>query len=49
MPIEEVKERVSMALDRGIGAIKLKVGQPDPMVDLKRIEAVRKHIGDAFR
>ncbi|MCP3383435.1 mandelate racemase/muconate lactonizing enzyme family protein [Bradyrhizobium sp. CCGUVB4N] len=46
MPIEEVKERVSMALDKGIGAIKLKVGQPDPMVDLKRIEAVRNHIGD---
>ncbi|MCG2628181.1 MULTISPECIES: mandelate racemase/muconate lactonizing enzyme family protein [Bradyrhizobium] len=46
MPIEEVKERVSMALEKGIGAIKLKVGQPDPMVDLARIEAVRKHIGD---
>lgn len=46
MPIEEVKERVSMALDNGIGAIKLKVGQPDPMVDLNRIEAVRDHIGD---
>ncbi|WP_245287915.1 mandelate racemase/muconate lactonizing enzyme family protein [Bradyrhizobium sp. Ec3.3] len=46
MPIEEVKERVSMALDKGIGAIKLKVGQPDPMIDLQRIEAVRKHIGD---
>ncbi|MBR1175210.1 mandelate racemase/muconate lactonizing enzyme family protein [Bradyrhizobium sp. KB893862 SZCCT0404] len=46
MPIEEVKQRVSMALDKGIGAIKLKVGQPDPMVDLQRIEAVRKHIGD---
>jgi L-alanine-DL-glutamate epimerase-like enolase superfamily enzyme len=46
MPIEEVKERISMALHKGIGAIKLKVGQPDPMVDLQRIEAVRKHIGD---
>jgi L-alanine-DL-glutamate epimerase-like enolase superfamily enzyme len=46
MPIEEVKDRVTMALEKGIGAIKLKVGQPDPMVDLKRIEAVRNHIGD---
>jgi L-talarate/galactarate dehydratase len=46
MPIEEVKERISMALHNGIGAIKLKVGQPDPMVDLQRIEAVRKHISD---
>nr|WP_083519500.1 mandelate racemase/muconate lactonizing enzyme family protein [Bradyrhizobium jicamae] len=46
MPIEEVKERISMALNTGIGAIKLKVGQPDPMIDLQRIEAVRKHIGD---
>ena len=46
MPIEEVKERVSMALDKDIGAVKLKVGRPDPMVDLQRIEAVRNHIGD---
>jgi L-talarate/galactarate dehydratase len=47
MPIEEVKERVSMALDKDIGAVKLKVGRPDPMVDLQRIEAVRNHIGNA--
>lgn len=45
MEIAEVKDRVSMALDQGIGAIKLKVGQPDPMIDLARIEAVRDHVG----
>jgi L-talarate/galactarate dehydratase len=45
MDIGEVKERVSMAIDRGIGGIKIKVGQPDPMIDLQRIEAVREHIG----
>lgn len=45
MEIDEVKERIDIALGQGIGAIKLKVGQPDPMIDLARIEAVRDHIG----
>ncbi len=45
MDIAEVKERVSMAIDKGIGGIKIKVGQPDPMIDLKRIEAIRAHVG----
>jgi L-alanine-DL-glutamate epimerase-like enolase superfamily enzyme len=45
MDIGEVKERVSMALDRGICGIKLKVGQPDPQIDLERIAAIRGHIG----
>lgn len=45
MDIEEVKDRVSMAIERGIGGIKIKVGQPDPMIDLERIEIIRAHIG----
>ncbi len=45
MDIAEVKERTSMAIESGVGGIKLKVGQPDPMIDLERIEAVRAHIG----
>ncbi|WP_280517801.1 L-talarate/galactarate dehydratase [Falsirhodobacter halotolerans] len=45
MEIAEVKDRVTAALDQGIGAIKLKVGQPDPMIDLQRIEAIRAHVG----
>ena len=34
--------------ERGIGGIKLKVGQPDQALDVKRVEAVRKHLGDAM-
>ncbi len=45
MEIEEVKDRIDLALAQGIGAIKLKVGQPDPMRDLERIEAIRTHVG----
>jgi L-alanine-DL-glutamate epimerase-like enolase superfamily enzyme len=45
MEIAEVKDRISMALAKGIGGIKVKVGQPDPMIDLARIEAVRAHVG----
>ncbi|HWK48086.1 MAG TPA: mandelate racemase/muconate lactonizing enzyme family protein [Stellaceae bacterium] len=45
MPIEQVVENISAAVERGIGGIKIKVGQPDPMIDLQRVEAVRKHLG----
>jgi len=45
-PIEQVLENVSHSLEKGIGGIKIKVGQPDPMVDLKRVQAVRKHLGE---
>jgi len=34
MPIEQVLENVDLALARGIGGIKLKVGSPDARVDL---------------
>jgi L-alanine-DL-glutamate epimerase-like enolase superfamily enzyme len=44
-PIEQVLENTSKALANGIGGIKIKVGQPDPMIDLKRVEAVRTHLG----
>jgi L-alanine-DL-glutamate epimerase-like enolase superfamily enzyme len=45
-PIEEVKERASQSLADGIGGIKIKVGQPDTRIDLKRVQAVREHLGD---
>ncbi|MFC5832095.1 L-talarate/galactarate dehydratase [Nonomuraea insulae] len=45
-PIEEVKERASQSLKSGIGGIKIKVGQPDMKEDLRRLAAVREHIGD---
>jgi L-alanine-DL-glutamate epimerase-like enolase superfamily enzyme len=46
MPIEEVLENVGRARGHGIGGIKLKVGSPDPSVDLARVRAVREHLGD---
>ncbi|WP_110687854.1 L-talarate/galactarate dehydratase [Salinicola aestuarinus] len=45
-PIEEVKENASRSLDNGIKGVKIKVGQPDMKVDLQRVDAVRKHLGD---
>jgi L-alanine-DL-glutamate epimerase-like enolase superfamily enzyme len=45
-PIEEVLENCRTAVASGIGGIKLKVGQPDPMEDLRRVEAVRAQLGD---
>lgn len=44
MPIEQVLDNVSASVERGIGGIKIKVGQPDPMVDLRRVEAVSDHL-----
>ena len=47
-PVDEVLRNIDAARARGIGGIKIKVGQPDIAVDMKRVEAVRKHLGDAF-
>ena len=47
-PIEEVIERAEASLARGIGGIKLKVGQPDWALDLHRVGTVRQHLGEAF-
>ena len=44
--IEEVKERASRSLAEGIGGIKIKVGLPDHAEDLRRLKAVREHIGE---
>ncbi|WP_326613769.1 mandelate racemase/muconate lactonizing enzyme family protein [Streptomyces scopuliridis] len=46
MPVEQVLENTSLSLARGIGGIKIKVGQPDTRTDLRRVRAVREHIGD---
>ncbi len=45
-PIEEVLEKADRSLERGIMGVKLKVGQPDGMADFRRVERVRKHLGD---
>lgn len=44
--IEEVIDKATASLERGISGVKLKVGQPDSKLDFKRVEAVRKHFGD---
>ena len=43
-PIEEVLASVERLLEGGIGGIKIKVGQPDPRIDLERVRAVHKLI-----
>ncbi|WP_336203991.1 hypothetical protein [Nonomuraea sp. LPB2021202275-12-8] len=45
-PIDEVKEKAWRSLQDGIGGIKIKVGQPDLKEDLRRLAAVREHLGD---
>ncbi|HEU5315738.1 MAG TPA: mandelate racemase/muconate lactonizing enzyme family protein [Chloroflexota bacterium] len=46
-PLEEVIQNARGALERGVGGIKLKVGHPDARVDLERVEAFRREIGDS--
>lgn len=43
--IDEVVTNARASLAAGIGGIKIKVGHPDPAVDLARVEAVREAIG----
>ncbi|WP_413738458.1 L-talarate/galactarate dehydratase [Sodalis sp. RH21] len=45
--VEEILAKSTQSLERGIGGIKMKVGHPDRRVDLQRVEAVRKHLGDS--
>jgi L-alanine-DL-glutamate epimerase-like enolase superfamily enzyme len=44
--IEEVIDKATLSRERGIGGIKMKVGQPDKRIDLQRVDALRKHLGD---
>ena len=47
-PVEQVVENARAAIGRGIGGIKVKVGQPDARLDLARVERVRSALGDGF-
>jgi len=47
-PIEQVLENCTQAREKGIGGIKIKVGQPERATDVQRVETVRRHLGDAF-
>lgn len=44
--VEEICDNADTALAHGIGGVKIKVGQPDPREDLRRLEKVRAHLGD---
>ncbi|GAA0462918.1 L-talarate/galactarate dehydratase [Streptomyces olivaceiscleroticus] len=45
-PTEQVLDNATASLASGIGGIKIKVGHPDGKQDLRRLTAVREHIGD---
>ena len=45
-PVEQLVENCEASIAAGIGGLKIKVGQPDPMADLTRLDAVRKVVGD---
>jgi len=45
-PIEEVLDKADQSLARGLKGVKIKVGQPDSRIDFRRVEALRKHLGD---
>jgi L-talarate/galactarate dehydratase len=47
-PLDQLLHNTDMSREKGIGGIKLKVGQPDCAVDLHRVATVRKHLGDDF-
>lgn len=47
-PVEQVVENAKAAAARGIGGIKIKVGQPDTRIDLARVERVRGELGGGF-
>ena len=44
--IEQVKDNATRTLESGVGGIKIKVGLPDTAEDLRRVRAVREHLGD---
>lgn len=44
-PAGELVANCEAAIGAGIGGLKIKVGHPDPMVDLARMEAVQKAVG----
>jgi L-talarate/galactarate dehydratase len=47
-PLDQVLKNVAISRESGIGGIKLKVGQPDLKIDIERVAAVRKLLGDDF-
>jgi len=46
VPAEEAVANAEAALASGVGGIKLKVGHPNPRVDLERVELARRRLGE---
>ena len=46
---DEVKQKIVQSLERGFGAVKLKVGSSDPARDIRRAYMVRETVGDDAR
>ena len=44
-PIETIIDNAKELLARGMGGIKIKVGQPDPNKDIERVKALRQALG----
>ncbi|MFT3875282.1 MAG: mandelate racemase/muconate lactonizing enzyme family protein [Propioniciclava sp.] len=47
-PLEEMLDNATASREAGIGGIKIKVGHPDRSVDMRRLTAMREHLGDDF-
>ena len=47
-PLEQLLVNTDISREKGIGGIKLKVGQPDCALDIHRVKTVRAHLGDDF-
>jgi len=47
-PLDQLMINTYISREKGIGGIKLKVGQPDQALDLHRVSSIRKHLGDDF-
>ncbi|GAB3443198.1 L-talarate/galactarate dehydratase [Actinophytocola sediminis] len=43
--VEQIMDNCTRTLASGVGGIKIKVGQPDWRADLRRVAAVREHLG----
>ena len=47
-PLDQLLKNTDISREKGIGGIKLKVGQPDWALDIHRVSTVREHLGEGF-
>lgn len=48
MSTDEILDNTRYSIAHGIGGIKIKVGQPDTRIDLRRVDAIRSELSDDF-